>query len=218
MSRPRTYRSPTRAEGARQTRRRIVGAAREMFEEKGYAGTTIDAVAAAAGVSRRTVFLSVGSKAELLKTAWDWAVVGDDEPVAMLDRPEVVAMREVTDPVVLVRHWVAQVMGVGGRVAALAGVLVRAVDVDAEAAALQERIDVERRTGVEMFVRHLESVGGLRSGLTVPEAVDMCWILMNPLLQQRLQVERGWTEAALEDWLLRLVSASLLADPPGPGS
>ncbi len=211
MSHPRTYRSPARAERARQTRRRIVDAAREMFEAKGYAGTTIDAVAAAAGVSRRTVFLSVGSKVELLKTAWDWSVVGDDEPVAMLDRPEVVAMRDVTDPDVLVRHWVGQVMGIGGRVAALAQVLARAVDVDAEAAALQERIDLERRTGVEMFLRHLESVGGLRTGLTVPEAVDMLWILMNPLLQLRLLVDRGWTPEALEDWLLRLVTASLLA-------
>jgi AcrR family transcriptional regulator len=211
VTQPRTYRSSARAESARQTRRRIVEAAGEMFEANGYAGTTIDAVAAASGVSRRTVFLSVGSKVELLKTAWDWAVVGDDEPVAVLDRPAVVAMREVSDPAVLVRHWVRQVLTIGGRVAALAEVLARAVDVDAEAAALQERIDLERRTGVEQFVRHLESVAGLRSGLSVAEAVDMCWILMSPLLQQRLLVDRGWTRDALEDWLLRLVTASLLA-------
>ncbi|MDX6358269.1 MAG: hypothetical protein QOH37_1323 [Nocardioidaceae bacterium] len=210
MSRPRTYHSPAREEAARQTRRRVVSAARELFEARGYAGTTIDAVAERAGVSRRTVFLSVGSKAELLKTAWDWAVVGDDEPVPMLERPHIVAMQQVTDPEVLVRHWVRQIMSVGDRVAALAAVLARAQDVDAEAAALQERIDVERRTGVGGFLRHLESVGGLRAGLTVPEAVDMCWILMNPLLQQRLLVERGWTPADLEDWLLRLVRASLL--------
>ena len=217
MSRPRTYHSPAREEAARQTRRRVVAAARELFEARGYAGTTIDAVAERAGVSRRTVFLSLGSKAELLKTVWDWAVVGDDEPVAMLDRPHIVAMQQVTDPEVLVRHWVGQIMEVGARVAALAAVLARAVDVDAEAAALQERIDVERRTGVSMFLRHLDSVGGLRAGLTVPEAVDMCWILMNPLLQQRLLVERGWAPAALEEWLLRLVTASLLTlTTPGP--
>ena len=219
MSRPRTYHSPAREEAARQTRRRVVAAARELFEAKGYAGTTIDAVAERAGVSRRTVFLSVSSKAALLKTAWDWAVVGDDEPVPMLERPHIVAMQQVTDPEVLVRHWVAQIIEVGGRVAALAAVLARAVDVDAEAAALQQRIDEERRTGVGMFVRHLESVGGLRPGLTVPEAVDMCWILMNPLLQRRLLVERGWTPAALEEWLLRLATASLLTlttDRPSP--
>jgi AcrR family transcriptional regulator len=187
-----------------------VDAARELFEARGYAGTTIDAVAERAGVSRRTVFLSVGSKAALLKTAWDWAVVGDDEPVAMLDRPHIVAMQQVADPEVLVRHWVALTLEVGARVAALAAVLARAVDVDAEAAELQTRIDVEGRTGVTAFLRHLESVGGLRPGLPVEHAVDMCWMLMNPLLQHRLLVERGWTPAALEDWLLRLVSASLL--------
>jgi AcrR family transcriptional regulator len=215
LTRSRTYHSPAREEAARKTRRRIVAAARELFETQGYAGTTIDAIAERAGVSRRTVFLSVGSKAELLKTAWDWAVVGDDEPVAMLDRPHIKAMQQVTDPEALVQHWVGQIMSVGARVAALATVLARAQDVDAEVAALQERIDVERRTGVEMFLRHLESVGGFRPGLTVPEAVDMCWILMNPLLQQRLLVERDWTPAALEDWLLRLVSTSLLGAGPG---
>jgi hypothetical protein len=100
-----------------------VAAARELFEARGYAGTTIDAVAERAGVSRRTVFLSVGSKAALLKTAWDWAVVGDDEPVPMLERPHILAMQQVTDPGVLVRHWVGQIMEIGGRVAALAAVL-----------------------------------------------------------------------------------------------
>jgi hypothetical protein len=93
-------------------------------------------------------------------------------------------------------------------------VLARAVDVDTEVAELQDRIDVERRTGVTAFLRHLESVGGLRPGLTVEHAVDMCWVLMNPLLQHRL-LERGWAPEALEDWLLRLASASLLAEPLG---
>jgi AcrR family transcriptional regulator len=211
LGRPRTYHSPARAEAARQTRRRIVEAARELFEAQGYAGTTIDAVAGAAGVSRRTVFLSVGSKVELLKTAWDWGVVGDDEPVPMAERPHVLAMQELTDPVLLVRLWVAQVLGVADRLAPLEIVLNRVVDVDAEAAALRERIDVERQGGARMFVSHLASVGGLRTGLSVDEAVDMCWILMNPLLQQRLRAERGWTHAAVEDWLVRLASASLLA-------
>lgn len=211
MNRPRTYRSPARAESARQTRRRVVEAARELFEARGYAGTTIDAVAEAAGVSRRTVFLSVGSKAELLKTAWDWGVVGDDEPVPMAERPHVLAMREVTDPEVLVGLWVEQVLGVADRLAALEAVLDRAVDADAEAAALRARIDVERRGGARMFVSHLAEIGGLREGLTVDEAADMCWVLMNPLLQARLRAERGWSRAAVADWLGRLAAASLLA-------
>jgi AcrR family transcriptional regulator len=199
-----------RAEAARLTRRRIVGAARELFEARGYAGTTIDAVAEAAGVSRRTVFLSVGSKEELLKTAWDWAVVGDDEPVPMAERPHVLAMQQVTDPGVLVGLWVDQVLDVADRLAPLEVVLNRAVDGHPEAAALRARIDVERQGGARMFVSHLAGVGGLREGLSVDEAVDMCWILMNPLLQARLRTERGWTREAVEDWLVRMTAASLL--------
>jgi hypothetical protein len=61
-----------------------------------------------------------------------------------------------------------------------------------------------------MFVSHLAGVGGLREGLSVDEAVDMCWILMNPLLQARLRTERGWTRGAVEDWLVRMTAASLL--------
>jgi AcrR family transcriptional regulator len=210
MPRPRTYRSPARAESARQTRRRIVEAARELFETRGYAGTTIDAVAEAAGVSRRTVFLSVGSKAELLKTAWDWGVVGDDEPVPMAERPHVRAMQQVTDPGTLVRLWVEQVLGVAERLAALEVVLNRAVDADAEAAALRARIDGERRGGARMFVSHLADVGALREGLGVDMAADMCWILMNPLLQARLRSERGWARDDVADWLVRMTTASLL--------
>ena len=213
MSHPRTYHSPARAESARQTRRRIVGAARELFESRGYAGTTIDAVAEAAGVSRRTVFLSVGSKAELLKTAWDWGVVGDDEPVPMAERPHVLAMLQITDPAELVRLWVGQVLGVAERLAPLEMVLNRAVDADADAAALRARIDVERQGGARMFVTHLEAVGGLREGLTVDAGADICWVLMNPLLQARLRTDRGWAREAVGDWLVRMTAASLL---PGP--
>src|SRR3954453_13728189 len=91
---PRTYRSPARAEAARQTRRRIVGAAHELFEARGYAGTTIDAVAGAGGVGRRPVFLSCASRAELPKPPGEWAVGGAGEPVPMAERPHVLAMQE----------------------------------------------------------------------------------------------------------------------------
>ena len=67
---PRRYASEVRDEQARRTRRAIVAAAHDLFLAEGYAATTIDAIAAAAHVSRRTVFNSVGGKAALLKLAW----------------------------------------------------------------------------------------------------------------------------------------------------
>jgi len=82
----RTYRSPRRDAQARATRRRVLEAATVLFLAKGFAGTTVRAVAARAGVSVATVELLFGAKPRLLKAAIDVAIAGDDEPVPVLDR------------------------------------------------------------------------------------------------------------------------------------
>src|SRR6202050_1488263 len=99
MSQPsRHYSSEVRDEQARRTRRAIGTAAHDLFLAQGYAATTIDAIAAAAHVSRRTVFNSVGGKVALLKLALDWAIVGDEEPIALADRPAIKAILAEPDP------------------------------------------------------------------------------------------------------------------------
>ncbi len=92
MSERRPYRSELRARQADGTRRAVVEAATGLFVARGYAETTLDAVAAAAGVSRRTVVNAAGGKAALLGLARDFSLVGDDEPVPMADRPAVLAI------------------------------------------------------------------------------------------------------------------------------
>src|SRR5215218_8770731 len=94
----RPYRSTLRDSQARATRRAVVDAGRDLFVELGWSGTTIDAVAARAGVSRKTVFTSVGGKAALLKLALDWALVGDDEPVPMSEREVIAELEQLSDP------------------------------------------------------------------------------------------------------------------------
>src|SRR5271163_4337566 len=81
------YRSLLRTEQAAATRRLVLDAATRLFVERGYAATSIDAIAEAAGVGRSTVFAAAGGKSWLLKTAYDRAIVGDDEPVPLLQRP-----------------------------------------------------------------------------------------------------------------------------------
>ena len=82
----RSYRSSRREAGARRTRRRILEAAGSAFVVGGYAGATIRAIAAEAGVSVPTVELLFGTKTRLLKAAIDVAIAGDDEAVPVLDR------------------------------------------------------------------------------------------------------------------------------------
>ena len=51
----------------------IVTPAHDLFLIQGHAVTTIDGIAEAAQMSRRTVFNSAGGKVALLKLALDWA-------------------------------------------------------------------------------------------------------------------------------------------------
>src|SRR3954464_8486819 len=72
----RAYEPRLRPERAEVTRLAIAAAAGRLFAERGYAATSIEEIAAAAGVGRATVFSSVGGKPELLKEAYRFAVRG----------------------------------------------------------------------------------------------------------------------------------------------
>src|SRR3954447_3226101 len=114
----RHYASAVRAEQVRATRRAVVEAARELFVRQGWTATSVEHVAAAAGVSRATVF-TVGGKPELLKLAYDTAIGGDDEDVAMADRPAVRELAAAPDLDALVARYVALVVAAGARVAGI---------------------------------------------------------------------------------------------------
>ena len=75
------------------TKARIVEAATRLFIEHGYLDTTVAAIANEAGVALQTLYLSFGSKVAILRATHDVAVVGDDAPIPVLDRPWVAEMR-----------------------------------------------------------------------------------------------------------------------------
>jgi AcrR family transcriptional regulator len=209
----RRYTSEIRDEQARRTRRAIVTAARELFLAQGYAATTIDAIAQAAHVSRRTVFNSVGGKATLLKLAYEWAIAGDDEPVPLADRPAVKAIQAEPDPRKALALWAQTVAGIAARVAPISEVLTAAADADPDAAQLVADASRDRMSGATAFVRYLASVDGLAPGITQQHAADLCWALMDGHLYRRLVTQRGWTTTDFTQWLSSIVAASLLRTP-----
>jgi AcrR family transcriptional regulator len=206
----RPYRSTLRADHARATRRAVVIAARDLFVELGWSRTTIDAVAARAGVSRKTVFTSVGGKAALLKLALDWALVGDDEPVPMSGRGVIAELEKLTDPRALVARWAQFVAELEQRAAPLAAVLVVAADTDPEAAGVHAESERNRLAGAEFIVARLSATDGLRPGLSTERAVASALVLMDPAAHRTLVREHGWTRAEYADWIERAAVAELL--------
>ena len=206
----RPYQSRLREEQARATRRAIVGAARDLFVELGWSRTTIDAVAERAGVSRKTVFTSVGGKAALLKLALDWALVGDDEPVPLADRPVIAEMEAMTDPRALVARWARFAAELEERAAPLAHVLAVAADADADAAEIHATSERNRLGGARGFVTQLESIGGLRPGLSTERAVAAAHGIMEPGTCRTLMTQHGWTREEYADWVERAALAELV--------
>src|SRR5690242_4384441 len=75
-----------RAARVAQNEERILRAAHELFVREGYRATALTAVADAAGVSHRTVYVRFGTKAALLKRVIDMALVGDLAPIDVVSR------------------------------------------------------------------------------------------------------------------------------------
>src|SRR3979490_2637865 len=82
----RAYDASRRRMQARESRRAMLDAGRRLFLEHSYANTTIPMVAAEAGVSVQTVYKAFENKPGLVKALVDVALVGDDEPVPMMER------------------------------------------------------------------------------------------------------------------------------------
>lgn len=96
---PRRYNLGQRAATAAETRTRILGAAAELFQERGLGGTTIAAVAEAADVSRGTVVNHFGSIEGLLGAVLD-------DVVAQLELPDARALDGATDHDDRIRRFV----------------------------------------------------------------------------------------------------------------
>jgi AcrR family transcriptional regulator len=206
----RGYRSDLRATQAAQTRRAIVAAASELFATLGYGATTVDAVAKAAGVSRKTVFTSVGGKFDLLKTALDYAVTGDDLPEPLADRVIVRKALDHPDPKKLIAGWVRVLAEIDSRVGPLMRALEIASTTDVEAHALVEKTQRQRLAGARSIVRRLGTYGALKDGLNRDQAVDVAWLATDPILHDRMVRVREWSQARFEKWLTAFLVEQLI--------
>ena len=208
--RRRAYRSPLREEGARRTRQVVTAAAADLFTTRGYATTSLADVAARAGVARPTVFATFGSKAALLREVLDQALAGDDEPVAVADRPWFRPVWDAGTADQVLDAYAAVCTVIAQRAAPVFEVVRRAADTAPEVAEMWAQTRRNRLAGARMVVDHLREVGGLRSDVDQHRAVDRLWVLNDPAHFAALVGDRGWTVPEYRDWLSAQMKASLL--------
>ncbi|OMQ16504.1 hypothetical protein A7K94_0202105 [Modestobacter sp. VKM Ac-2676] len=207
----RPYRSPLRAEQARATRHRVIGTAVALFLARGYAGTTLAAVAADAAVSVDTVFHLFGNKRGLLRAAMDAVIGGDDDDLPLLERPDPQAMRAETDPHRQIALFAHGIRGQLERIAPVDGMLRSAAAVDPDVAALREDLQQrQRRQAMETVAGWIASRSTLRDEMSVDEAAAVLWTLTSPEVHHMLRVDWAWPPDRYEDWLRTTLQRSLL--------
>ncbi len=199
-----------RTRQVQQTRARIVEAAAGLFAERGYAGTTIEAVAEAADVSVETVYVRFGNKRALLDAYLDTAIVGDTDPVPLLERPAVRAAAAEPDARRRAELLAGVIAGVLERTAPVQRVIAGAVAVEAELDEVLAEDDRRRRRTHGAFVDILRQGGGLRPGLSRSEAVDTLSAMANPDTYRYLTVRRGFTRRRYQRWLAASIQRLLL--------
>ena len=209
----RRYESPRRLAQQRDTRRAIVDAAGRLFADRGYAATSFDAVAEAAGVGRATVFAHFPTKSALLKTAYDVALVGDDEPIPLPERPESLAVLAERDPRRFLAGYAAIVAGLASRVSPIYEAIRGAAHVEAEAADVWRKVGAERRIGGGNIVAAIADRDALRPDVDLERAADVVYALVDPGLYHVLVRERGWTHDQFTAWLADALMRELVSVP-----
>lgn len=197
----RPYDTRRRAERTRASRRVVVAAAHELFLARGFADTTVDAISVASGVPIATVYRLFKTKAAILKQVIDEAVVGDDAPVPLGNRPVVKDAQAAEDPKAMTAAFAHVARQVYDNTAALRLVLRVAAALDPEAAALQDSIEEQRRVGQARVARALADKGFLAPGLKEAEARDIVYALMSIDTYRILRLEQRWSSARYESWL-----------------
>jgi AcrR family transcriptional regulator len=208
----RRYDATRRQQKARETRRQILEAARRLFLARGYGGTTIDAIAAEAGVAVETIYAAFRNKRTILARLVDVAVAGDDEPVPLLERQGPQEVRQEGDQgrqIELFARGIAEIMG---RVGPLFEVMRVAAATEPETATLLEDLLGKRLVGMRFFVDALMQNGPLRAGLDPDEATDTVWTLTSAEVHRLLTQDRGWSAERYVGWLAGSLRSLLLPD------
>jgi AcrR family transcriptional regulator len=201
---------------ARQARTRrtwaaVVEAARSLFVERGYAATTIDAISDLSDTPQPTVYRLFSSKLGILKALLDVSVGGDDEAVAMADRPHVRALLSDQDPRNQLSGFAALLRDVMARAGPVHRILADAARSDEGAAVLLAEIARQRHEGQRRIARSLARSNALQAALHERDAADIIHALASPEVYGLLVIDRGWSGERYEKWLRSILIDQLLA-------
>lgn len=194
-----------RQEQAEATKVRIAEAAQRLFAVDGYAATSMDAIAASAGVGSRTVYAAFGAKREILNWICEsWLARAGARRLAQ----EILAEPDPLERLRGAARWLTVLYSTDFDVVRI---LDAAVDEDA---ATREVLRSKLRGRNRVMDALIASV---EEALTVPlaEAQSLYRAFGAAGVYGELVVDSGWSPQRFQQWLAGTLEAQLLdTDPP----
>jgi AcrR family transcriptional regulator len=187
--------TPSRKQRAAATRQRMMDAAYRVFSARGYAKTTMEAIAAEAGVAVQTVYFTFHAKAAVLQAAYEYAVLGAERTP-----PHRMDWWRAADAESDIGRAVAHIVVGSVVVFERAAPLVWAVHGDEDARPTYEFNENLRRSGYAQLIAILVRKQRLRRGLTRRRARDIMLTLLGPQVYFLFTTELGWTTQQYAAW------------------
>ncbi|KQX69978.1 TetR family transcriptional regulator [Angustibacter sp. Root456] len=200
---PRPYRSLKRQAQAAATRTAVLQAARALFSDRGYAATTVAAVAQRAGVVVDTVYTAVGRKPQLLIALVDEALAGRARatPAAELttaeERDYVRAIHEAPTASAKLATYAAALARLQADVVPLVAALRQAAASDESALQAWQGLGQRRADNMLRLAAELRATGELRDDLDDRQVADVLWTTNAPEYLELLAA-RGLDDAGIE--------------------
>jgi AcrR family transcriptional regulator len=214
---PRRYDASGRRRRAEENRERALDAARSLFAERGYAETTIDAIAVAAGVAAPTLYAMFRSKRGVLSALLRRLVSGEAGSPPLLDTAGPRAVMAETDPRRLLALFATSLNSLLERVGPTYEVMRNAAHAESDAAELLREMQAYRYANQATIAARLSDLAALRPGLSVEDAARTVWALASPEIRQALLVFAGWSAERYTAWLSNTLAAALLSPKSDPG-
>ena len=200
----------------RLARRAVLDAARSLFLERGYGGTTIEGISTASEIPQATVYRLFQSKKGILKALVDTSVAGDDEPAPVADRRHVRELLDATRPKDSLARLAAVSVDINTRTAPIYRILVSAASSGTDAATILDELTRQRQEGQGRVATALAQAKALRPGLRARDAGDVIHALASPELYHLLVVDRAWPAERYERWLAEALASQLLPQTTAP--
>ena len=207
----RKYDSTRRQAQADETRRQILTAAHNLFTERGYAGATIEAIAAEAGVASETIYAIFKNKGKILISLVNFLSASRvEERVPLLERagPRAVAQeRDQRRQLQLFAQVVAN--NLEGN-ASISEIILVAAKTDQDIEKIMQQFIKQRRQHMAVAVHQIAANGPFRENMDEEYATDTVWTVASPEVFLLLTRDLGWSKVKYEQWLAETLIKVLL--------